>query len=149
MQLQKTRRVPAGRRLLGFQRSVQGVSLGPGQHWCQTLHWPDWRNIQETLREPPFKLQTWKYKISTELSKRVWSLKEKNISHTIKCSILRKARAYSPCSRRCMCQLCLPEKLCITTAEHDTLLNKRTELVSTCMHRRKCLLSHFCPDSKD
>ena len=88
-----------------------------------------------------------KYMNSTELSKYVLSLKEKNIPHTIKWSILRKARAYSPGSRRC--QLCLTEKLCIATAENDTLLNKRTELVSTCRHRRKFLLSQFCPDTKD
>ena len=149
MQLQKTSRVPAWGRLLGFQRSIHCISWGTGQHWCQTLHWPDQRKIQETISEPPHKLQTWKYKNSTELLKRVWSLKEKNVAHTIKWSILRKARAYSPGSRRCICQLCLPEKLCIAPAERSTPLNKRTELVSICMHRRKCLLSHFCPNSKD
>ena len=57
MQLPKAGWVSAWRRMLGLQHSVQGVCQGPG-HWCQALYWPHRRNVQETLREPPYKLQT-------------------------------------------------------------------------------------------
>ena len=86
-----------------------------------------------------------KYRNSTELSKYVWSLKDQQKEFTIKWSVLRRAHPYTPGSRRC--QLCLEEKLCIATAAKGTLLNKRSELVSTCRHRRKFLLSQFSPDS--
>ena len=41
------------------------------------------------------------------------------------------------------CNLCLWEKYYIITANKDSTLNSRTELVSTCRHKRKFLLSEY------
>ena len=48
---------------------------------------------------------------STELSKHVWKLKEKNIKHHITWRIIKRAKAYDPASNRC--NLCLREKFFI------------------------------------
>ena len=80
-----------------------------------------------------------KYSNRTELSKYIWDLKKEGTNFNISWSICRRAPAYSSGSKRC--QLCLAEKLCIITADRKSTLNKRTELVSTCRHRCKFLLS--------
>ena len=48
---------------------------------------------------------------------------------------MQKASPYQ-CGSKC-CNLCLSEKLSIICADPDTLLNKRTELISKCRHRNK------------
>ena len=78
---------------------------------------------------------------STELSKYVWKLKEENTTHQIDWKILRKAQPYSPISKRC--NLCLWEKYHIITADHANTLNSRSELISTCRHKTKFLLSDY------
>ena len=65
---------------------------------------------------------------STELSKYIWQLKERNINFTTKWSIIARARPYNNSSKRC--DLCLAEKL-------NNLLNKRSELISKCRHENK------------
>ena len=80
-------------------------------------------------------------KNNTELSKYIWKLKEDGTSYTITWKILKHARPYSPKTNRC--NLCLWEKFYIITANKDDILNSRTELISTCKHRRKFLLSEY------
>ena len=75
----------------------------------------------------------------TELSKHIWALKDKGTTHTIKWRIIRHAQPYSPRSNRC--NLCLWEKYHIITAQKSTILNSRTELISTCRHKKKFMLS--------
>ena len=72
------------------------------------------------------------YKNSTELSKKVWELKENNINFSIKWKILKKAKAFSAGSKRC--DLCLTEKHLIITSKLKNLLNSRNELISKCRH---------------
>jgi len=79
-----------------------------------------------------------KYTNSTELSKYVWKLHDKKEEFNIKWSIISRARAYSNISKRC--DLCLTEKLKIITANHNQLLNKRSELISKCRHENKFYL---------
>ena len=79
------------------------------------------------------------YKESTALSKYIWTLKEKNEDYDIKWSVAAKAPSYSPTIKSCY--LCLTEKTLILTSQHEHLLNKRNELMGTCRHRRKFLLS--------
>ena len=74
-----------------------------------------------------------RYAGSTELSKYVWDLKKKGKNYEIKWEVPRRVPAYSSTSKRC--QLCTTEKLCIATANQKTLLNKRSELISTCRQR--------------
>ena len=84
-----------------------------------------------------------KHRNSTELSKYVWGLKDRQQEFTIKWNILRRAQPYTVGAKRC--NLCLEEKMFISSANKKTLLSKRTELLSTCRHRRTFLLSQLSP----
>lgn len=79
------------------------------------------------------------YENNTHLSKHIWKLKRDNKPYNIKWNIMARAKPYHPAQRRC--QLCLTEKLFILTSDQQNTLNQRSELVSTCRHRDKHLLS--------
>lgn len=79
-----------------------------------------------------------KYKNETELSKKIWILKENYIDYNLSWSIEARAFPYSCGTRRC--DLCITEKVCILRANTNGLLNKRTELLSKCRHRNKYLV---------
>ena len=84
----------------------------------------------------------------TTLSSHVWKLKDKMTPHYVDWSI--KARGHPFSSGGRACDLCLTEKLVILTADPNTMLNKRNELLETCRHRRKHLLvSLFKPPEED
>ena len=74
---------------------------------------------------------------ATELSKYIWSLKRVNIAFEIKWSICQRGPAYTSASKSCA--LCLAE-LWIVKGCKSSLLNRHSELVSTCRHRKKHLL---------
>ena len=74
---------------------------------------------------------------ATELSKHIWDLKDRQEEFEISWKIIDRARSYNGTSNRC--RLCLLEKFHILT--RDDLLNKRSELVSKCRHRRPHLIS--------
>ena len=78
---------------------------------------------------------------STELSKYIWQLKNKNTQYHISWKILRQARAYNNATKRC--NLCNWEKYYIMCKPAMSTLNKRNELVTTCRHSRKFLLMNF------
>ena len=80
-----------------------------------------------------------KYKESTALSKYIWDLKQQEKEFEINWSKITNAPAYNPSSKKC--QLCILEKTLILNSNHPNQLNKRTELMSKCRHRRKFLLS--------
>ena len=80
-----------------------------------------------------FKLHN--YKHVTSLSSHVWSLKESNTNYTLKWSIIARANAYTPETKRC--SLCLTEKAKILYFKGSGLLNKRSEIMSKCRHRAK------------
>ena len=97
------------------------------------------------LTEGPFKtrfnghtqaLTHERYRHSTELSKKVWELKDNNTDYDISWTILQQARPYKGGGTKC--DLCMAEKLQILN--HPNSLNKRSELVSKCRHARKFLL---------
>ena len=52
-----------------------------------------------------------------------------------------QAQPYSPGSKKC--SLCLWEKYFISPADRRNTLNSRSELVSTCRHKKKHLLSGY------
>ena len=86
-------------------------------------------------------------KCHTTLSSHIWKLKDKQIDYEIKWSIKARGHAFSSGGRAC--DLCLTEKLVILTADQNSILNKRDELLETCRHRRKHLhVSLFKPPSK-
>ena len=78
---------------------------------------------------------------NTELSKYVWELQEKEINYFINWNIAMKSHKYVCRSRKC--NLCICEKLLISRAYPNVLLNKRDELVSKCRHRNKFTLKCF------
>ena len=81
-----------------------------------------------------------KGKNKTTLSKYMWDMKEKGKHAEIEWSILKKCKKYGSGSRRC--DVCLSEKLEILKAvkKGEKMLNKRSELMYKCPHRRKFLL---------
>ena len=77
----------------------------------------------------------------TELSKHIWNLKDQGRPYNITWRIRKHAQPYSPRTKKC--NLCLWEKLLIITADKATTLNSRTELISTCRHKKKYFLSEY------
>ena len=77
---------------------------------------------------------------ATELSKYIWSLREKNIEYKITWKILGKAHSYS--NRTKKCNLCLLEKFHIICHQDKASLNRRSELVNHCRHADKFLLKN-------
>ena len=74
----------------------------------------------------------------TELSKYVWALKKENIEYIISWRIEQHCPSYSNATKRC--PLCTTEIFIILCENEKATLNKRTEIMSTCRHRRKLLL---------
>ena len=79
-------------------------------------------------------------KNATELSKHVWKLKNDKIEHQIKWKIVAKANAYNNKTKKC--NLCNLEKFFIIYHNDMATLNKKSELVNTCRHRRKFMLMY-------
>ena len=75
---------------------------------------------------------------STTLSAHVWSLKEAGKDPDVSFRILRKAKPYSPVSRKCT--LCTMEKLFIAKGDERVMLNKKSEIGNKCRHRNRHLL---------
>ena len=80
-----------------------------------------------------------RYRNSTELSKYVWSLKDKKVDYQISWRIVGHARSYSNVTKKCY--LCLWEKYYIICRPNMATLNNRNELVSSCRHAKKFLLN--------
>ena len=102
------------------------------------------------LTAPPFKqryanhqtsFRHEKYEHRTELAKHIWSLKRQGADPSIAWSIVGKAPSYNTATKKC--HLCLVEKLKIISWPKENRLNKRPELVSTCRHASKFLLTNF------
>ena len=81
-----------------------------------------------------------RYKHATELSKYIWSLKDRNIAHDIKLRKVNQARSYSNVTKRY--NLCLWEKIFILGRPEMSTLNRRNELVSGSIHAWKFLLKN-------
>lgn len=77
----------------------------------------------------------------TELSKHIWSLKDRNIDFKIEWKILSHARPYSNISKRC--SLCIMEKFYIICHPKMATLNKRSELTSACRHASRFKLKNY------
>ena len=81
-----------------------------------------------------------RYKQATELSKYIWSLKERKIVFNIKWCKVKQARSYCNSSKRC--NLCLWEKYFIICRPEMSTLNNRSELMTTCRLSKKFLLKN-------
>ena len=74
----------------------------------------------------------------TRLSAHVWKIKDKNHPYSITWQILSRASGYNPTTG--MCRLCLKEKFLIMFAPATASLNLRSEIFSSCRHRKGKLL---------
>ena len=83
---------------------------------------------------------TEKNKHSTTLSTHIWDLKDSGENYQITWKILDKARESNPTTRKC--RLCLKEKYHILFNSASASLNSRTEMFSTCRHRKRLLLEN-------
>ena len=77
----------------------------------------------------------------TELSKYIWELRRQGLEGKIHWEIAHRAVPYKCGSRKC--DLCLSEKLAIAKADPNSTLNKRSEIISKCRHRKKyaCIIT--------
>ena len=81
-----------------------------------------------------------KKKNETTLSKHIWELKDNNIDYDIQWKILARAQPFSQSSG--ICQLCTREKFFICFKSELCNLNTRNELLGSCRHKRKLLISN-------
>ena len=87
-----------------------------------------WNNHQFSIRNAD-------HTQKTALSSHVWKCKNENLDPKITWSI--KAKAFPISSGGTVCDLCLTEKL---MADTSTTLNKRSEILEKCKHKRKFTL---------
>ena len=80
-----------------------------------------------------------KNKLATELSKHIWKLKDKNKKYEIKWKILRKIKQTDKTIKK-VCTTCTLEKLEISIANKNELLNRRSELLGKCVHHQNLYL---------
>ena len=95
--------------------------------------------FKERYRNHTCSFRNERYKNVTELSKHIWSLKERQINYQIKWKKVKQARSYSNVNKKC--NLCLWEKYFIICKPEMSTLNRRNEMTSTCRHSKKFLLS--------
>ena len=71
---------------------------------------------------------------STTLKSYYWRMKHLNKNPSVTFQILRLSKSFTPETGRCA--LCTAEKLDILNADRRKTLNKRTEIMSICRHKR-------------
>ena len=87
------------------------------------------------------------YRNQTTLSSEVWRIKDQGGAYNTTWRVIRKSKAFTPESKRCA--LCEAEKFEIVTFPGNNLLNKRSEIMAKCCHRRKFELSLFSYEKTD
>ena len=106
--------------------------------------------FKERYRNHTCSFRNERYKNVTELSKYIWSLKDRRRVHPLLKKILyppleikrrkeRQARSYSHINKKC--NLCLREKFFIICKPEMSTLNHRNGLTSICRHSKKFLLN--------
>ena len=104
--------------------------------------------VYKGISEPPWKeryrnhkksFNKVEYKSETCLSKEVWRIKALGGNYSIKWRQIKQHSGYNQGNGKCA--LCMSEKLEILEFKGPNLLNKRDEIVSTCRHRLKYLLT--------
>lgn len=74
-----------------------------------------------------------KYANETELSKYIWELKKKKQSYQLTWEVIKQSN--TSIRESGSCNLCLDEKIELINCKNS--LNKKTELISTCRHRKR------------
>ena len=78
---------------------------------------------------------------STTLSSHYWKLKDQNKNFEISWNIVDRAQEFNPVNRKC--RLCTKEKYYIIFQPEGATLNRRSELFTTCRHRKRLLLDNL------
>ena len=79
-----------------------------------------------------------RYRNSTTLSFECWRIKDKGGNPKVSWKKIGHAPSYSVETKRCL--LCLREKFEIANYPGKDLLNKRSEIIAKCRHRKKFML---------
>ena len=80
------------------------------------------------------------YSQSTTLSSYFWKMKEQGKNPSVSFMIARVVPSFTPESGRCA--LCTAEKLAILKSDKNRTINKRSEIMAVCRHRRKYILQY-------
>ena len=99
------------------------------------------RPFKKRLGEHKHSFNNIKKRTASRLAEHIWELKDTNTKWEITWSIKSKSNAYKPGNK--YCGLCLEEKRIIATADLQRTLNKRSEIISKCRHRRKFKLGEL------
>ena len=75
------------------------------------------------------------YKRNSELSAEIWRLKNTGLQFNLTWNIEKTSVPYTPETKRC--SLCMSEKVEIALHQGNNLLNKRNEIISRCLHRKR------------
>ena len=78
---------------------------------------------------------------STTLSTHIWKLTDSSTPYSIRWSVIDRGKPFNPTYKKC--SLCLNEKFHIIFQPAGSTLNSRSELFSTCRHRRDKLLCNI------
>jgi hypothetical protein len=113
-----------------YHAKIAAEDNGETRHYIGITFKERFRNHQKS-----FNIAT--YANDIELSKYIWSLKKNNRPYKIKWTILKHSSAYR--SGRNQCNLCSDEKLYIMKFKKNSLLNKRSEIFSNCVHQKQFL----------
>ena len=104
--------------------------------------------IYKGISEPPFKdrfgnhkksFNHVSYKSDTSLSKEVWKIKNLGGTPSISWRSIKQYPGFNPTTGKCA--LCMSEKLEILEYKGPNLLNQKAEIVATCRHRLKYMLT--------
>ena len=104
--------------------------------------------IYKGISEPPFKdrfgnhkksFNHVNYKSDTSLSKEVWKIKNLGGTPSISWRSIKQYPGFNPTTGKCA--LCMSEKLEILEYKGPNLLNQKAEIVATCRHRLKYMLT--------
>ena len=120
-----------------YQATVKTEDSRPAQTYVgltETSFKTRFANQKSSFNDPSKRL-------SIELSKHVWHLKEAKLKFGISWKILKQTTPFSPAWNRC--NLCLWEKYFIICRPELATLNKRNELVTSYRHANKFLLKNF------
>ena len=94
--------------------------------------------FKERYRNQTCSFRNERYKNVTDLSKHIWSLKERQINYQIKWKKVRQARSYSNVNKKC--NLCLWEKYFIICKPEMSTLNRRNEMTNFTLECNLCAL---------
>ena len=99
----------------------------------------EWRLSEEFIKVTHRQTQA-KPQNKTALSEHIWELKEEDKNYSISWHIIEKSQAFDPVTLQC--KLCLSEVVNILLNPTAASLNKKSEALHHCRHRKKYLLAY-------